>query len=336
MTYAALQLGDAEILDVLLAARANGITTMVHAENGQVIDWMTRKLEEKHLFAPRYHGTSHPPLAEIEATSRIISLSAFIDTPILIVHVSSPDAAAHIAAAQRSGLPVYAETCPQYVFLTRAHMAAPGFEGAKCVCSPPLREAGDHEGIWRGLEDGTFTILSSDHCPFVYDDAVGGKKSGVSEEFPEGRFKVIPNGCPGVETRLALMMSAGRLELRKFVELTAANPARLYGLYPRKGAFVPGESDADVVVWYPHAEGEGAMEPFKLTNEMLHHNCDYSPYEGMTFRQWPRYTVLRGEVVWDREGGGVVGRKGFGEFLERGKSALKGARREGPWRVEDF
>lgn len=336
MTYAALQLSDGEILDVLLAAREHGITTMVHAENGQVIDWMTRRLEEKRLFDPKYHAASHPPVAEVEGTYRIISLSEFIDVPILIVHVSSPEAAAHIAAAQRRGLPVYAETCPQYLFLTREDMATPGFEGAKCVCSPPLREAADREGIWRGLEDGTFTILSSDHCPFVYGDEVSGKRSVVTEEFPNGHFKHIPNGCPGVETRLAATLSAGRLPLQKFVELTAANPARLYGLYPRKGAFVPGESDADVVIWYPATDGAGAMEPVALTNEMLHHNCDYSPYEGKTFSQWPRYTILRGEVVWDRENGGVVGKKGYGEFLERGASSLKGPRSEKPWSVEDF
>lgn len=333
MTYAALQLHDDEILDVLLEARLQKITTMIHAENGAVIDWMTKKLEEKKLFDPKYHATSHPAIAEIEATYRAISLSSFIDVPILIVHVSSPAAAAHIREAQKKGLPVYAETCPQYLFLTRKDLDKPGFEGAKCVCSPPPREGEqDHEGIWQGLENGTFTVLSSDHCPFLYDDADNGKKSVIDAEYPNGHFKYIPNGCPGVETRLALALSAGRLKLQKFVEVTSTNAAKLYGLYPRKGAIVPEESDADLTIWYP----ENGMETFELKNEMLHHNVDYTPYEGRTLKQWPRYTVLRGEVVWDRENGGVVGKKGYGEFLKRGVSSLAGPISQAEWSVENF
>jgi dihydropyrimidinase len=199
MTYEALQLKDSEILDVLFEARKQRIVTMVHAENGAIIDWTIKKLEEKKLFAPEYHVTSHPPVAEIEATYRAISLSGFLDVPILIVHVSSPAAAKHISDAQKKGLPMYAETCPQYLFLTRKDLDKPGFEGAKCVCSPPPREGEqDHEGIWTGLEDGTFTILSSDHCPFLYDNTETGKKSVISSEYPNGHFKYIPNGCPYV------------------------------------------------------------------------------------------------------------------------------------------
>jgi dihydropyrimidinase len=337
MTYQALQLRDNEILDVLLAARTYGLTTMIHAENGAVIEWMTSKLEAANLLSPVYHAVSHPPVAEIEATYRAISLAEFIDTPILIVHVSQPSAAQHIAQAQARGLPVYAETCPQYLFLTRADLAREGFEGAKCVCSPPPRDGPeDLEAIWKGLEDGTFTVLSSDHCPFRYEDAEVGKKSVISEDFPNGQFKYIPNGIPGVETRLPLLLSEGRLEMRRFVEVTAANPAKLYGLWPRKGALIPGESDADLVVWYPHNGAGSKMERFELKNEMLHHDCDYTPYEGKTMSQWPRYTILRGKVVWDRENGGVVGKKGYGKFLERGESSLKGKRKEGEWRVEDF
>jgi dihydropyrimidinase len=333
MTYEALQLKDGEILDVLLEARRQKITTMIHAENGAVIDWMTKQLEQKKLFAPKYHVTSHPPVAEIEATYRAISLSSFIDVPILIVHVSSPAAAAHISEAQKKGLPVYAETCPQYLFLTRKDLDKPGFEGAKCVCSPPPREGEqDHEAIWAGLQNGTFTVLSSDHCPFIYDDNQSGKKSVISEEFPNGHFKYIPNGCPGVETRLALTLSAGRLPLQKFVEVTSANAARLYGLYPRKGALLPGQSDADLTIWYP----EKGMKSFELRNEMLHHNVDYTPYEGRTLKQWPRYTILRGQIVWDRENGGIVGAKGYGTFLKRGISTLAGSKSQEEWSVENF
>lgn len=332
MTYEALQLQDSEILDVLFEARRQKIVTMIHAENGAIIDWTIKKLEEKKLFDPKYHVTSHPPVAEIEATYRAISLSGFIDVPILIVHVSSPAAAKHIQDAQERGLPVYAETCPQYLFLTRKDLDKPGFEGAKCVCSPPPREGeADHEGIWRGIENGTFTVLSSDHCPFIYDSTELGKKSVITAEFPNGHFKYIPNGCPGVETRLSLALSAGRLPLQKFVEVTSTNAAKLYGLYPRKGALIPGVSDADLTVWYPDG-----MEEFELKNEMLHHNVDYTPYEGRIMKQWPRYTVLRGEVVWAKDEGGLVGKRGYGQFLERGVSSLAGSQRQEDWNVEDF
>ena len=193
MTYNALQLRDNQILDVLLEARRNGITTLIHAENGDILSWMTKQLETRGLYAPKYHATSRPQVVETEATNRAIALSSIIDTPILIVHVSSRSAAVYIRQAQTQGLLIYAETCPQYLFLTRSDLDKPGFEGAKCVCSPPPREgSGDHEAIWRGLANGTFTILPSNHCPFVYNDGGTGKKSVLSEEYPEGRFRHIP------------------------------------------------------------------------------------------------------------------------------------------------
>ncbi len=331
MTYEALQLRDNQILDVLLEARKNGITTMIHAENGDVVAWMSDQLEARGLFAPKYHATSRPQLLETEATYRAIVLSELIDTPILIVHVSSPSAAKHIRDAQTRGLPIYAETCPQYLFLTRNDLDKEGFEGAKCVCSPPPREGPeDHEAIWRGLQNGTFTVLSSDHCPFVYEDAEYGKKSVISEEYPRGRFRYIPNGCPGIETRLPLVLSEDRLALTKFVEVTSTNAAKLYGLYPQKGALLPGLSDADLVIWYP----QGRLGELEVRNEFLHHNVDYTPYEGRVVGNWPRYTILRGKVVWERDGGGLVGEKG-GRFLRRGISEM-GGRRVGEWDVEAF
>jgi dihydropyrimidinase len=334
MTYEALQLRDNEILDVLLASRQHGITTMIHAENGDVLNWMTEQLEARKLYAPKYHAHSRPQHLESEATYRAITLSSLISQPLLIVHVSSPSAAEHIRDAQTKGLPIYGETCPQYLFLTREDLEKPGFEGAKCVCSPPPREAADHNAIWRGLNNGTFTVLSSDHCPFKFDDAESGKKTVVSEEYPVGRFQYIPNGCPGVETRLGLVLSENRLPLQKFVELTATNAAKLYGLYPRKGTILPGLSDADLTIWYP-PDGPNALKPYELKNEMLHHNVDYTPYEGRTVKQWPRYTILRGQVVWDKDGEGLVGKKGYGQFLKRGESHLAG-KAEGDWNPEDF
>ncbi|GAM88228.1 hypothetical protein ANO11243_062590 [Dothideomycetidae sp. 11243] len=333
MTYAALKLDDGQILDVLLESRRNKITTMIHAENNDVILWMTKQLEKRSMFDPKYHATSHPAMAEFEATYRAICLSEFIDAPILLVHVSSPISAGHIRAAQEKGLPVYGETCPQYLFLTKKDLDKPGFEGAKCVCSPPPREnEEDQDGIWAAIEDGTFTILSSDHCPFVYDDSQKGKKTSITAEHPNGHFKYIPNGCPGVETRLPLTMNAGRLDPKRFVEVTATNPAKLYGLWPRKGDLIPGKSDADMVIWYP----DGQMPSFELRNDNLHHNVDYSPYEGRTFNQWPRYTVLRGNVAWDRDGEGLVGKKGSGMFLHRTESCLRGSLSEKEWDIRGF
>lgn len=329
MTYEALQLRDDQILDVLLRARQTGFTTMVHAENGDMLKWMTGKLEQHGLFAPKYHATSRPQLLETEATNRAIALTQLVETPLVIVHVSSPSAAKKIRRAQTDGLPIFAETCPQYLFLTRAAMDQPGFEGAKCVCSPPPRDSRiDLEGIWTGLKNGTFSILSSDHCPFVYDDPEHGKKSAITVDAPEGRFRQIPNGCPGVETRLALTMSANRLPMQKFVEVTSTNPAKLYGIYPQKGSLIPGVSDADLNIWYQH------LNPFPITNSMLHHNVDYTPYEGMTVINWPRYTLLRGKVVWDRDNGGVVGEKGCGSFVRCSRSSFF---QELPaWNPQDF
>lgn len=327
LTYEALQLRDDQVLDVLLASRKEGMTTMIHAENGDMLNWMTRKLEEGGHFAPKFHATSRPQILETEATYRAIAMAELVDAPILIVHVSSPSAAAHLRNAQTRGLPIYAETCPQYLFLTKSDLDQPGFEGAKCLCAPPPRDSSeDLEAIWLGLSNGTFTILSSDHCPFMFEDVTKGKKS-VFTDFPDGRFSKIPNGVPGVETRLSLVLSAGRLSLQKFVEVTSTNPAKLYGLYPTKGALIPGVSDADLTIWYPPQGSQGALQPFELKNDMLHHNVDYSPYEGRTLTQWPRYTILRGKIVWDRENGGLVGQKGYGKFLRREKSSLPGPKR---------
>lgn len=209
---------------------------------------------------------------------------------------------------------------PQYLFLTRDDMDKPGFEGAKCVCSPPPRNETDQKAIWTGLRNGTFTVLSSDHCPFRFDDAETGKKACVTEEHPVGRFKYIPNGLPGIETRLPLAFSANQLQPTRFVEVTSTNAAKLYGLYPQKGSVIPGVSDADLVIWYP----DGKLPNIRLTNEHLHHDVDYSPYEGRTIANWPRYTILRGKVVWDRDNGGIVGSKGYGRFLKRETSTLNG------------
>jgi dihydropyrimidinase len=313
MTYDDLKLNDREILDVLAVARVEGAMVMVHAENADCIEWLTRRLEAAGRTAPRYHAEARPMLVEREATHRAIALSELVDVPILIVHVSGREAVEQIRWAHAHGLRIYAETCPQYLFLTAEHLHAPGFEGAKWVCSPPPRDRANQQAIWDALAGGVFQVFSSDHAPFRYDDARGKKLGG--KEVP---FRHIPNGIPGIETRLPLLFSAGvlggRIDITTFVALTSTNPAKLYGLYPRKGTIAVG-SDADLVIWEEGRE-------ITITNSMLHHRVDYTPYEGIKLGSWPQITLSRGEVVWD--GSRPQGRTGRGQFL---KCALPDAAR---------
>ena len=311
MTYDDLKLDDGQILDVLEVARRHGAMAMIHAENADCIEWLTRRLEAAGRTAPRFHGHARPMLVEREATHRAIALSQLVDVPILIVHVSGKDAVEQIRWARGHGLQVYAETCPQYLFLTAEDLGIDdSYQGARCVCSPPPRDKANQEVIWQGLADGLFTVFSSDHAPFRYD-APEGKKPG-GREVP---FAHIPNGIPGLETRMPLLYSEGvlegRISLNKFVELTATNPAKAYGLHPRKGTIAIG-SDADLVIW---DERERV-----LRNADLHHNVDYTPYEGQRLRAWPGMTLSRGEVVWD--GREFIARRGRGQFLRCGIPSL--------------
>jgi dihydropyrimidinase len=304
MTYDILKLADREILDVLALARRERAMTMIHAENSDVITWLTEKLELAGRTAPKYHATSRPEPVEREATHRAITFSELLDVPILIVHVSSREATEQIRWAQSRGLRIYAETCPQYLLLTADDLDKPGGEGAKCVCSPPPRSPADQAAIWDGLANGTFTIFSSDHSPFSYAGPGGKFLHG-----PNPPFTKIPNGVPGVETRLPLLFSEGvgkgRISLQQFVALTATNPARLYGLYPRKGTVAIG-ADADLVLWDTERE-------VTITNAILHHAVDYTPYEGLRVRGWPKMVLSRGETVM--RDGEPLGAPGRGHYL---------------------
>ncbi|MCJ1309802.1 hypothetical protein MMC25_003463 [Agyrium rufum] len=306
MTYDKMKLVDKEVLGVLTAARRLGLTTMIHAENHDMIALIIDTLEAEGKTEPYFHSVSRPTLAESEATYRAISLAELMDTPILLVHVSSHDAARHIREAQTRLLPIYGETCPQYLWLLAEKLKGEHFHGAKAVCSPPLRESSaETDAMWTGIANGTFTTFSSDHAASKFY-VEGGKRLGIVDGKP--RFRNIPNGLPGLETRLPLLFKGvleGRIRIQDFVRVACSNPARLYGL-PQKGAILPGK-DADLCIWYPH----GKIAPIVLKNTMLHHDIDYTPYEDMRFENWPRYTILRGEVVWNRENGGLVGQKGL-------------------------
>jgi dihydropyrimidinase len=307
MTYDDLKLDDGQILRLLALARSHGAMAMLHAENTECIAWLTENLLEAGLTAPRYHAASRPMLVEREATHRAISLAELVDVPMLLVHVSGREAVEQIQWARSRGLKVLSETCPQYLFLTAADLGIDdSYEGAKCVCSPPPRDAASQQAIWAALADGTFTVFSSDHAAFSFDDDRGKKPEGSEVAFP-----YIPNGIPGLETRLPLLYSegvlTGRISINRFVELTATNPAKTYGLHPRKGTIAIG-SDADIVIW------DERRTP--LTNSMLHHAVDYTPYEGRTLRAWPAFTIARGDVVWD--GRDFLGSPGRGRFLPRG------------------
>jgi dihydropyrimidinase len=311
MTYDDLKLDDAQILDVLDVARTHGALAMIHAENADCIEWLTKRLEAAGRTAPRWHAHARPMLVEREATHRAIALSELVDVPILIVHVSGREAIEQIRWARGHGLSVFAETCPQYLFLTAEDLGIDdSYKGARCVCSPPPRDKANQEVIWGGLNDGLFTVFSSDHAPFRYEDPQGKKPGG--QEVP---FRHIPNGIPGLETRLPLLYSegvlGGRITLQKFVELTSTNPARAYGLHPRKGTIAVG-SDADLVVW--------DERELQIANGQLHHAVDYTPYEGMALKAWPGLTLSRGEVVWD--GKNFTGVAGRGKFLPCGTPTL--------------
>jgi dihydropyrimidinase len=313
MTYPDLALSDFQILEVMAVARETGALVMVHAENYDAIRFLTDRLEEAGRTAPRYHASSRPIPVEREATHRAISLAELSDVPVMIVHVSNGEAMEEIRRAQARGLKVFGETCPQYLVLTEADLEGLNMEGAKYVCSPPPRDKPSQQACWLGLQTSVFQLFSSDHCPFRYQDDQG-------KLTPRGRtsFRWVPNGIPGVETRLPILFSEGvvkgRITLNQFVALTATNHAKMYGLYPRKGAIAVG-ADADLAIWDPNRTAT-------ITATDLHHGADYTPYEGLEVTGWPVTTIVRGRVVVDH--GELRGAMGHGIHLTRGRSVFSG------------
>jgi dihydropyrimidinase len=307
MTYDDMKLNDRQILEVLAVARQEGAMVMIHAENTDCIAWLTEQLEAAGKTSPKYHAVARPSIVEREATHRAISFSELVDVPILIVHVSGAEAVEQIRWGQGRGLKIYAETCPQYLFLSADDLDISHEHGMKCICSPPPRGKENQKVIWNGLEKGLFHIFSSDHAAFRFDDPKGKQLHGENASFSK-----IPNGIPGLETRMPLLFSegvlTGRISLQQFVALTSANPAKMYGLYPRKGTIAVG-SDADLVIW-------DHKKKVVIRNADLHHNVDYTPYEGMEITGWPETTFVRGQLV--QHAGVLKAAPGSGQFLPCG------------------
>jgi dihydropyrimidinase len=302
MTYERLALNDRQMLDIMALARREGAMVMVHAENHDMIAWLADRLLQHGLAAPRYHAVSHPRIAEGEATNRAVALAELLDVPLLIVHVSAAEAIDVIRDAQTKGLRIYGETCPQYLFLTADDIGM-DLEGTKFCCSPPPRDRAAQEAVWRGLGNGTFQVFSSDHAPYRYDE------TGKLLKGDKTTFKDTANGVPGIELRVPLLFSEGvgrgRIDLNRFVALTATNHAKIYGLYPKKGTIAVG-SDADIAIWDPERR-------VKVGTAMLHDNVGYTPYEGMELTGWPVTVLSRGRVVIDD--GKLVAQRGSGNFL---------------------
>jgi dihydropyrimidinase len=314
MTYDPLHVDDSQLLAVLVAAKRLGAMVAVHCENYAAISFMTQALLQAGMTAPKYHAWSRPPVVEREATHRAIALAELVDTPIQVFHVSAAEVAEEIFRAQARGLKVWGETCPQYLTLTAAHMDRPGFEGAKFMCSPAPRNAAEHERMWQMIRRGVLDVISSDHCGYSFEGHKGKAQNGRDVSFRD-----IPNGIPGLAARLPIAFSEGvakgRISENQFVALTATNPARLYGLQS-KGRIAIG-ADADIVLW-------DAKKQMRLTNALMHHAIDYTPYEGLEVTGWPVITLRRGEVVM--QDGKVQAEPGSGKFLARGPYAATAPR----------
>ena len=295
-------LDDASIFRALLRTGQNGGTICMHAENGGVIDVLVKRALAEGKTAPKYHALTRPARAEGEATHRAIALAEMADVPIYIVHLSAAEALEMVTEARDRGLPAYAETCPQYLFLSYDNYEEPGFDGAKYVMSPPLRPKDTQDRLWRGLAFNDLQAISTDHCPFCMKEQ---KTLGQDD------FSKIPNGAPGIETRMSLVYDGGvlpgRISLNRFVELTSTSPAKIFGLFPRKGTIAPG-SDADIVVFDPSRKTT-------LSAKTLHMNVDYNPYEGREVTGAVDTVVSRGRVVIDA--GVFAGSAGAGSFLKR-------------------
>ena len=293
---------DGQILQVMQRARDLGALVQVHAENGIAIEVLVAQAVARGERAPRYHALTRPEATEAEATHRVLCLAEVAGAAVYVVHMTSGRAVEHVARFRARGLPAFAETCPQYLFCSTDDLEREGFEGAKFVCSPPVRPKAVQEALWREVVAGHVQTVATDHCPFNF---VGDKELGRDD------FTKIPNGMPAVETRLLLLwdggVRSGRFDASRFVDLVATAPAKLFGLYPRKGTVAAG-SDADLLVWDPEREQS-------LSVRDLHMRVDYSPYEGRSVHGAPTHVLSRGEVIVEE--GRFLGKPGAGRYLKR-------------------
>ncbi|MEE4421586.1 dihydropyrimidinase [Streptomyces bugieae] len=292
---------DGQILRAMQQAADNGGLIMMHAENGIAIDVLVRQALERGDTEPRYHGEVRRALLEAEATHRTIQLARVAGSPLYVVHVAAQEAVAELTTARDMGLPVFGETCPQYLYLSTDNLAEPDFEGAKYVCSTPLRPREHQAALWRALRTNDLQVVSTDHCPFCF---AGQKELGRDD------FSKIPNGLPGVENRMDLLHQAvvdGNISRRRWIEIACASPARMFGLYGKKGTIAPG-ADADVVIYDPTAE--------QVMSAATHHmNVDYSAYEGKRVTGRVETVLSRGELVIEQRE--FVGRAGHGQYMPR-------------------
>lgn len=297
-----LMVDDATIYKTMKHTSKTGALVCMHAENGSVIDLIVQKALAEGKTAPIYHALTRPTTAEGEAVNRAIALAEMAGAPVYIVHLSSNDALEKVAEARDRGLPVYAETCPQYLFLSLDDMGKDGFEDAKLVFTPPLREKWHQDKLWAGLQKNTLQIVSTDHCPFCFKEQ---KELGIDD------FTKIPNGGPGIEHRLQLLFEGGvnerRISVNRWVELTSTSPAKMFGLYPRKGTIAVG-SDADIVIWDPEFE-------HTLSVQTHHMHVDYSMFEGKKIKGNAETVLSRGEIII--ENNSFLGKTGRGNFLKR-------------------
>jgi dihydropyrimidinase len=297
---------DGTIFKAMTVASEGGGLVCMHAENGVVIDVMVKRALAEGKKGPKYHALTRPTRAEAEGVHRAIAIAEMANAPVYIVHLSCHDALREVQAARDLGIPAFAETCPQYLFLDDSYYAQEGFEGAKYVMTPPLRDKANQDELWKGLRGNDLQVISTDHCPFCFKE---------QKELGRDDFSRIPNGGPGVEHRMSLIFDGGvvrkRISLNRFVELTSTAAAKIFGLFPKKGTIAVG-SDADIVIFNPERE--------QVISQATHHmRVDYSAYEGRRVRGVSEIVMSRGNIIV--ENGEFKGKPGAGQFLKRSSFA---------------
>ncbi len=314
-----LRLSDGDIFEVMRVAKKYGMLTMLHAENGDVIDTLVSEALAAGYYSPEWHARTRPAWGAVEASLRAIALAAQAGASLYLVHMNTTGEVDQLRYGREHGVRVIGETCPQYLFFNLDDLKRP--DGAKWICSPPVRSDEDGEGLWQGLSDGSIQVVGTDHCPFFFNGAVPIQYEGESVAIPgkelgSENFTKIPNGLPGVGDRMPVMwtrgVASGRITPQQFVALMSTNPAKIFGLYPRKGALLPG-SDADIVIWDPNKKVHYGIQ-------YAHHRTDYNLYEGWELRGYPEKVLLRGNLIVDDEK--WMGNAGMGKYLFRKPSAL--------------